>query len=627
MSAGTSWEDVKDVLYRALSLTPGEREQFLENACPRAHAMRAEIDSLLAANAQMLENFLQQSTAHDARGMPARGDRGEGDLAPGQFFEERFLLVRKLGEGGMGQVWLADQLAPVRRCVALKLIKAGRYDQAIANRFESERQSLAVMDHPSIAKIFEAGATATGQPYFVMEYVSGLPLVKYCDLHRLNVAQRLALFIDICDGVQHAHQKAVIHRDLKPANILVSQVDGKKCVPRIIDFGLAKATTAPRPDEDPLTEVGQFLGSPGYISPEQADPGTRDVDTRADVYSLGVVLYVLLTGVRPFDAEPGISPPLYEWLRKLQEDDPPDPSVKFGMLREKGIAIAAARGMEPKALRGLLRGDIDAITQKALARDRTHRYGSPSELGADLARYLRDEPVAARPSSALYRLRKHVRRHRLAVGVSALLLALLLAFAAQQTVDVQRLTRERDRVSRERERAVRVTDLLTGMFKADETGDGRGETVTGEEILDAAAVKLRTDFGLDPDARSQMMHLLARAYLNLGLYERAHNLAKEALDARLAAHGPDDARTLESMAQLGWIISHEGRNAQAERLERDALARERRTLGAENALTRETLHKLSLIVSGEGRAQEAEELTREWLQSMPRGSDSAPSPQ
>jgi WD40 repeat protein/serine/threonine protein kinase len=405
------WQHVKEILHQAMQLSPEERSAFLDDACVTDATLRREVESLLAADAQARSSFLV-STPYVLD--PAGGIAG--DLAPGQFFEQRFELMRKLGEGGMGQVWLAEQTAPVRRTVALKLIKAGMYDAAVVQRFLSERQSLAIMAHPCIAKVFDAGTTAQGQPYFVMEYVPGVPITEYCDHEKLKIPQRLELFIRACEGVQHAHQKAIIHRDLKPANILVMEVDGE-ATPRIIDFGLAKATTTTLAENN-FTVLGQFLGTPGYMSPEQAGVDSKDIDTRTDVYSLGAVLYMLLTGFQPFDVK---RQPLDVWLRRLREEEPPNPSSKINANRDASVVKAQQRGTDPKHLVSILRGDLDWITLRALERERSRRYGTPSELAADLKRYLSFEPVTARPASRSYKLRKFVRRHRLATFVGGMM--------------------------------------------------------------------------------------------------------------------------------------------------------------------------------------------------------------
>jgi len=321
--------------------------------------------------------------------------------AAGTIVAGRYRLLRKLGEGGMGQVWLAEQTTPVHRQVALKLIKAALYDQSLLQRFESERQSLAIMDHPSIAKVFDAGATSDGQPYFVMEYVPGLPITDYCDAKKLRIRDRLELFMRVCEGVQHAHQKAIIHRDLKPANVLVVDVDGK-LTPRIIDFGIAKVLSQPLSGDDRFTQAGGMVGTPGYMSPEQADPAIQDVDTRTDVYSLGVILYELLTGFLPLDVKEWRKRPLHEVLRQLHEDDPPSPSTKVATEKESSTEAAEMRSTEPRQLVRLLHGDLDSVTMKALEKDRARRYGSPSDFAADIGRYLRNEALVAVPPSVAY---------------------------------------------------------------------------------------------------------------------------------------------------------------------------------------------------------------------------------
>jgi WD40 repeat protein len=428
MAMDTQWERVKELFYQAMQLGQDQRELFLEKACGGDAALRGEIDSLLLAESDVADSFLHVDPA---------GSGATGTVAAGDVLAERFVLVRRLGDGGMGQVWLAEQTSPVRRQVALKLIKAGMYDEAVAQRFQSERQSLAIMDHPCIAKVFDAGTTPRGQPYLVMEYVPGLPITDYCDQNKLGIRQRLELLILACEGVQHAHQKAIIHRDLKPANILVVEVDGKP-VPRIIDFGLAKPMAPWTADQTLHTQFGQFIGTPGYMSPEQVDPAIQDVDTRTDVYSLGVILYVLLTGLQPFETKRRVRPPLDEWLRKLREEDPPSLSAKVSADRESAVTGAAARATEPKQWLSQLKGDLEWITGKVLERERERRYATPSELAADLRRHLNDEPVVARPASAAYQLRKFIRRHRLAAAVAGTVSVFAIATSVAGLIAVRK---------------------------------------------------------------------------------------------------------------------------------------------------------------------------------------------
>jgi eukaryotic-like serine/threonine-protein kinase len=524
-----------------------------------------------------------------------------------------YRLIKKLGQGGMGQVWLAEQTAPVRRQVALKLIKAGLYDDSVLQRFLSERQSLAIMEHPSIARVFDAGATLDGQPYLVMEYVPGQPITKYCDQRHLRIQDRLELFIKVCDGVQHAHQKAIIHRDLKPANILVIEIDGKP-TPRIIDFGLAKSINLPAADETLFTQAGGFVGTPAYMSPEQSDPVIRDIDTRVDVYSLGVILYELLTGSLPIDPKQLGNKPLYEVVRQLREQDAPRPSTKVQTEKESPASTAEMRGTDSRHLTRLLHGDLDWIAMKALEKERERRYGTPSELAADLGRHLRHEPVLARPASTGYRLQRYVRRHRVAMGVATGLALLLAGFSVVEALQVRRVTLERDRAARERDRATRITDFMTGMFQVSDPSQARGNKVTAREILDKASTEIDPGLSKDPDLQAQMMFTMGNVYEKLGLYPQSQSLLTRALDIQRQALGPEDLSTLGSMQSLSDIYLHEGRYADAEKLLNETLNARRRILGPQNPDTVKSLNDLGLVYTAEGRFANAEKALREALE-------------
>src|SRR5229473_3260118 len=627
------WQKIERLYYSALNEEKSARAAFLEQACGGDDGLRRAVELLLAQH-EKNDNFLESPAMEvAAKHLARQADAVFSDPLAGAALDTSGLdatypsadtvveltsveqkslgpyrLLQKLGEGGMGRVWLAEQTAPVRRRVAVKLIKAGMYDDAVLKRFASERQSLAIMDHPSIAKVFDAGTTPDGQPYFVMEYVPGVPITDYCDQKRLNIRERMELFNKVCDGVQHAHLKAIIHRDLKPANILVTEVDGKP-LPRIIDFGLAKATTSLAPDESMLTRLGAFVGTPGYMSPEQADTSLQDVDTRTDVYSLGVVLYVLLTGSMPFDSKKNV----HEVLRQVREDEPPRPSTKIATGKKSSTGSAQNRGSEPRQLAKLLRGDLDWITMKALEKDRNRRYGTPSEMAADITRYLQHEPVVARPASAGYRMRKYARRHRIAVAVAIGLVAVLATFAVAQRVQLQRTRLERDRANRERDRATRITDFMTGMFRVSDPSEQRGNSVTAREILDKASNDIKTGMAKDPDARAQMMQVMGEVYLNLGLFSRAKDLEQQSLEIRRRVLGPEHPDTINSMNNLEVCLIYLGRYPEAEKLGRETLDLRRRVLGPEHPQTLNSMSNLAGVLSAERRLPESEKLNRETL--------------
>jgi serine/threonine protein kinase len=504
------WDKIKDIVGGALEKEASQRSAFLDAVCAQDNALRAEVESLVAAyeESDCLPGNPWISPAIDAQEVHVIGP---------------YKLLRKLGEGGMGQVWLADQTAPVRRRVALKLIRADMYDQSVLHRFQSEQQSLAMMDHPAIAKVFDAGTTPAGQPYFAMEYVEGSPINVYCDQKRLSIRERLELFARVCEGVQHAHQKAVLHRDLKPGNILVVELDGK-AVPRIIDFGLAKATAPSMESEAFFTQVGIFLGTPGYMSPEQADPGIIDVDTRTDVYSLGVVLYELLTGSLPSDTASWKKLRLDEVLRKLRDEDPPRPSTKVTAERATAASRALARKTVPTQLAGLLRGDLDWITLKAVEKQRERRYATPSDLAADIARYLQNRPVAAGPASALYRVHKFVRRNGTVVALAALIGAVSIAGIVGTLVQARTARVQRDFAFRQLSRAEAINDLNSFLL-SDAAPSGQPFTVN--DLLKRAEHVVERQRGNDV-TRVELLMSIGRQYTVQDEYAKARVLLEEA---------------------------------------------------------------------------------------------------
>ena len=457
----------------------------------------------------------------------------------------RYQLLRQIGRGGMGEVFEAEQTEPVHRKVALKLIKGGLDTQDVLARFDSERQALALMNHLNIARMLDGGATPQGRPFFVMEFIPGIPITEYCDSEQLNTAERLELFVQVCAGMQHAHQKGIIHRDIKPSNVLVT-VEDQQVIPKIIDFGLAKALGPGDADMTQYTHIGQVIGTPAYMSPEQVS-GT-DIDTRTDVYSLGVLLYQLLVGRVPFDLKETPAGGWEGFRKRICEQEPPRPSVQISSWGKDSEQTAKKRRMDPPSWARELHGDLDWITLKALEKDRARRYQSPSDLAADISRHLKNEPVVASPPGRAYRIGKFVRRHRFGVAAAAVVVVALLAGITGTTIGLIRATRAERKAVEEAENTRQLSDFLLGLFRVSDPSEARGNTITAREILDKGAQKIQGELGDRPVIKAEMMRTIGGVYSSLGLYKQAQPLLEKSL--AVARKAGRDKPMVQSNSQL-----------------------------------------------------------------------------
>jgi non-specific serine/threonine protein kinase/serine/threonine-protein kinase len=555
------FKEARELFVEAAAKPVEERDQFLKEACGDHSDLRAEVEELLRFHDAATGGGSEFPTPlHPASVLPDTPER----IGP-------YRILQKIGTGGMGEVYEAQQEKPLRRRVALKSIKWGMDTEQVVLRFESERQALALMDHPNVARVFDAGATEQGRPFFAMELVRGIPITQFCDTSQLPLRARLELFIHVCRGVQHAHQRGIIHRDIKPSNILVIDLDGV-ATPKIIDFGVAKATSQQLTEQTVFTELGQWIGTPEYMSPEQAGMSGFDIDTRTDVYSLGVLLYELLVGVQPFAPDELRSSGFDEMRRKIREQDPPRPSTRVTTTGKTSPEMAERLRTDPPTLARLLRGDLDWIVMKALEKDRNRRYGSPAELAADVERHLNDEPVLASPPSTSYRVGKFVRRNRLAV-TAALLVAIAVAAGILGT------TAGWLRARQEADAARRVSDAMVSMYGDLNPITMRGGASTPTDILDRAVERVESELGDNPLIQARLMTTLGHVYKDLGRYDKARPLLEQAAEIRRREIGDLHPDYATSISVLGDLLSEMGDLAGAQRLHEQALAIRRQALG------------------------------------------------
>jgi serine/threonine protein kinase/tetratricopeptide (TPR) repeat protein len=627
---------LKEIFLAVFELpSPQEREAYLSAACGSDEELRRQVEALLQAQA-VPDSFLEKPAAemgHTVDAAPA--DRGLKESSNEQVGRRigPYKLLELIGEGGMGTVWMAEQTEPVRRMVAIKLIKPGMDSRAVLARFEAERQALALMDHPNIAKVLEAGATSDGRPFFVMELVKGTPITAYCDANKLSPRQRLELFVPVCQAIQHAHQKGVIHRDIKPSNVLIALYDDKP-VPKVIDFGIAKAAGQPLTERTLHTGFGAIVGTPEYMSPEQATFNQLDIDTRSDVYSLGVLLYELLTGTTPVDKTQLKEAAILEVLRVVREDEPPRPSVKLSTTAARA-SIAATRNTEPSKLSQLLRGELDWIVMKSLEKDRNRRYETAAGLARDVDRYLKDELVEARPPSVGYRLRKSIRKNRgPVIAVSLVFLALLagvvgttwgmmraleaeremLAWYDQAVNKTEeaviqegkaRLAEEAARQSAQDEKAAReqaeensskayqaaadtklvlsfltmtvINPSLDSLLK-----DGKFSTISLKDALLKAEKRVSATFAHKPLLEASVRQMLGSGLLTLGDVRTGAAQLEQSFAIRKDKLGPDHRDTVEVMLFLADACQANGKPARAIELLEEAMRIKKAKAAAKN---------------------------------------------
>ena len=596
------------VFEAALQLPADQRSAYLDTECAGDAELRRRVEVLLGAFGRA-SGFMKQPAA-DTSGRTRLFSHPPSEK-PGDCIG-RYKLLQQIGEGGCGVVYMAEQTEPVHRRVALKVIKLGMDTRQVITRFEAERQALALMDHPNIAKVLDGGSTENGRPYFVMELVRGIKITDYCDQNNLSTRDRLDLFIQVCQAIQHAHQKGIIHRDIKPSNILVTVNDGV-AVPKVIDFGIAKATQGRLTDKTLFTAFEQFIGTPAYMSPEQAVMTSLDIDTRSDIYSLGVLLYELLTSKTPFDANALLQAGLDAMRRTILEVEPPRPSARLStMLDAERATTASQRQTEPPRLIHLLKGDLDWIVMKCLEKERGRRYETATGLAADIKRHLNTEPVEARPPSKLYEFQKTVRRHKFGFAAAAALFTVLAAGVLISAREARRALQSEAMAKERLAESQAVSKLMMGVFQSpDPERDGR--TITVAETLDRAVTNLDRDLAAQPALRAQLQATLGRTYDALGLYHEAIPLEEKVRDYYLKNLGIENTNTLKAMDNLATSYWEAGRNDKALKLREQMLALYRKVLGPEHPNTLWAMGNLANSYYTAGRRDEALKLREQVL--------------
>ena len=658
------FDRLKEIFLAAVEENPPEeREAYLDRACGHDPQLRAQVSLLLAAHAGAAPAHGPETpgrppppptlapTAPDEARSESAGEVDDADLetAPASASDDvtvdapatarpaslppivegpgsqigPYRLLQQIGEGGMGAVFMAEQERPVRRRVALKVIKPGMDSAQVLARFEAERQALALMEHPNIARVLDAGATDSGRPFFVMELVNGIPIIEYCDQARLSPRERLELFVAVCRAIQHAHQKGIIHRDIKPSNVLVTLIDGKP-VPKVIDFGIAKATDQRLTERTLFTQFGSIVGTLEYMSPEQASLSGLDVDTRSDIYSLGVMLYELLTGSTPLERHRLREAGYAEVLRRIKEEEPPRPSTRLSGSGDGLASIAALRNTEPARLTRLVRGELDWIVMRALEKDRNRRYEAATGLARDVERYLADEPVEACPPSAGYRLRKFARQHRAALGTAATIAAVLVAATAVSAWQAIRATRaERHAVE-----AAEVLQETNTFFIDDLLANSRLESqldagihpdpnIKVRTLVDRAAGQIERRFAARPLIEAAVRHMIGTVYSSLGLPAQARPHLERAEELRRGLLGEAHRDTITSMSGLGTVEIDLSLYDRAEGRLRHAWELARARYGETSSLANRVAMNLGRCLLDTGRYAEAESLERHALKSNP----------